>query len=153
MNFSEFNEKNAKKFSKRVTIAGISISIPIALLLLGMIVFVVLFLHEFYNLMNLTTTFEISKILKNQYKKDFNVVEEVNIIDDKGNGLYMMSPADNSNIVFYAYKTGSTATIDYEQYLIKDYVTEYVKNNSEIYCFDTNFLLFDTNFFLSLIHI
>lgn len=59
----------------------------------------------------------------------------------------MMSPADNSNIVFYAYKTGSTATIDYEQYLIKDYVTEYVKNNSEIYCFDTNFLLFDTNFF------
>ena len=27
MNFLEFNEKNAKKFSKRVTIAGISLSI------------------------------------------------------------------------------------------------------------------------------
>ena len=47
MNFLEFNEKNAKKFSKRVTIAGISISIPIALLLLGMIVFVVFFYMSF----------------------------------------------------------------------------------------------------------
>lgn len=145
----EFDPSRGKKFTKRINILGFSLSVPFTIVIISIMIFLVLFLHEFYILTRDITTFDTTKILENRYGKKFIVTKEINIIDDKGNGLYEVAPKKNKDLIFLAYKTGSTVFSDYEDYLIKKYVIEYInsKNITNIKYCDSSFIQYDTNFF------
>ena len=115
---------NAKKFSKMANIFSFTVITPIVITTLVLIIIILLFLGVFFHHLKVDTETEILQQLKNEYSRDFVIVEE-NIISDKLK-IYKISPKNNKNIVFKAVQSNFKQHNDYKEYLIKDAMKAYL---------------------------
>ncbi len=115
---------NAKKFSKMANIFSFTVITPIMIITLVLTIIILLFLVVFFHHLKVDTETEILQQLKNEYSRDFVIVEE-NIISDKLK-IYKISPKNNKNIVFKAVQSNFKQHNDYKEYLIKDAIQAYL---------------------------
>lgn len=119
-------KSQAKKFSKITSIFSVVTAMPLVVIFFILLIFTLLFLVAFFNSLKVDTETDILEQLKNQYSQDFVIIDEKNI--NKNEIEYKISPKNNKNIVFKAIQKNFTQYNDYEDYLIKQILLEYMSN-------------------------
>lgn len=132
--FKEYNEINKKirDEERKKRLLKIKIFNIIRHLVIAFIVFICIYpiFKEAKEYKDVFFTYNIVEQLDYMYNGDFTIVSP--IVDENNrvtpNGLYIIKDNKN-NIEFNAYKRGSNLITDYDQYLYKKYILEYLEKN------------------------
>ena len=119
----------AKKISKIANILSIITTTPIIIIFFILLIIILIFLNSFFHSLKVDTETDILEQLKNQYSQDFVIINEKNI--GKNEIEYKISPKNDKTIVFKAIQKNFVQHNDYEEYLIKQILKDYINTFPE----------------------
>ncbi|MCI9038475.1 MAG: hypothetical protein HFJ29_01110 [Clostridia bacterium] len=129
------NEK-AGRISKGINILGITIGIPLLIIISIITIYLIVMIISLFKEVKKESETEILGQLKNQYSQNFIMIDEKEVA--KNEYVYKISPKKDTTIIFTAIQKDYNQVNDYERFLIKKFVEEYVKDYKTTIKINTN---------------